>query len=63
MQLQKRQARAKRRIKTMSLRRMGVPCTASKWGWDPLRETRRGDLTPGEVQSVRKLARRDGITP
>lgn len=59
----KRAARTKRRIKTMSLRRMGVPCTASKWGWDPLRETRRGDLTPAEVQSVRKLARRDGFTP
>lgn len=57
-----RAARAARRVKTMSLRRMGVPCTSSKWGWDPLRETRKGDLTPGEVQSVRKLARRDAVS-
>jgi hypothetical protein len=47
----------------MRLRRQGVPCTASKWGYDPLRETRKGDLTPGEVQSVRKLARREQIDP
>lgn len=58
MQIQKRQARAARHVKTMSLRRMGVPCTSSKWGWDPLRETRKGALTPGEVQSNRRLARR-----
>lgn len=62
MQIQKRQSRAKARAKTMRLRRMGVPCTASKWGWDPLRERKRGELTPGEVQSVRKLARRDQVT-
>lgn len=62
MQIQKRQARAKRRAKTMRLRRQGVPCTASKWGCDPLRERRKGDLTPGEVQSVRKTARRDQVS-
>jgi hypothetical protein len=55
-----RRARAKRRVKTMRLRRMGVPCTASKWGWDPVRDP--PALTPGEVQSVRKLARRDQVT-
>lgn len=56
MQIQKRQARAKRRAKTMRLRRTGVPCTASKWGWQG---TWNGHgLTPGEVQSARKQARR-----
>jgi hypothetical protein len=60
MQLAKRQARAKARAKTMRLRRTGVPCTASKWGWDPVRDP--PALTPGEVQSVRKLARRDQVT-
>jgi hypothetical protein len=60
MNQQKRQSRATARVKTMSLRRQGVPCNASKWGYDPLREIRKGDLTPGEVQSVRKLVRREG---
>lgn len=59
MTSQNRRARAKRRAKTMSLRRMGVPCTASKWGYDPLYERRKGELMPGQRQSVRKLARRE----
>jgi hypothetical protein len=59
MNLHKRQARAKARAKTMRLRRTGVPCTASKWGW--MGAWRGGGLTPGEVQSVRKGARRDGV--
>jgi hypothetical protein len=57
MNMIKRQTRAKARAKTMRLRRMGVPCTASKWGYDPLRERRKYELTPGEVQSNRRLAR------
>jgi hypothetical protein len=60
MQIQKRQSRAKARAKAMRLRRQGVPCTASKWGWDPIRTA--PALTPGEVMSVRKLARRTKVT-
>lgn len=60
MNLQKRQARAKARAKTMRLRRTGVPCTASKWGW--MGTWRGGGLTPGEVQSIRKTARRDQVS-
>ena len=52
-----RQARAKARAKTMRLRRMGVPCKASKWGYDALRERREGEMTPGQVQSMRKTSR------
>jgi hypothetical protein len=59
MNLQKRQARAKARAKTMRLRRTGVPCTASKWGW---MGTWGGGLTPGDVQSIRKTARRDQVS-
>jgi hypothetical protein len=61
--LAKRQARAKRRAKTMRLRRaVNIPCTPSKWGWQspwegPVIGSRRA--TPGEMQSARKLARRD----
>lgn len=55
MQASKRRSRAKARAKIMRLRRKGVPCTASKWGWQG---TWRGaGLTPGEVQSARKKAR------
>jgi hypothetical protein len=50
-----RQSRAKARAKTMRLRRMGVPCKPSKWGYDPLREPRK--LKPGKAMSIRKLAR------
>lgn len=58
MDPQKRRARARRRAKTMRLRRMGVPCTGSKWGFDPLEIHRRNDgLTPGDVMSARKQAR------
>jgi hypothetical protein len=60
MQIQKRAARPKRRAKTMRLRRMGVPCTASKWGW--MGTWRGGGLTPGEVQSARKKARHDAVS-
>jgi len=60
MQLAKRQARAKRRRKSMALVKKGVPHACSKWSihgtW------KGGGLTPGEVQSVRKLARRDQVT-
>lgn len=61
MNLLARQARAKARVKTMNLRRTGVPCTASKWGymseWKGPGSPRQ--LTPGEVQSNRRLARLD----
>lgn len=57
---QKRRVRAKARAKTMRLRRQGVPCTASKWGW--MGTWRGGGLTPGEVQSIRKKARRDQVS-
>ena len=59
MNLIKRQARAKARAKTMRLRRQGVPCTASKWGWQGTWTG--GGFTPGEYQSARKLARRSGL--
>lgn len=55
MNLEKRQARSKRRRKSMALVKRGVPHTCSKWSingkWDGQ------GLTPGEVQSVRKKAR------
>ena len=60
MNLSKRQSRAKARAKTMRLRRTGVPCTASKWGW--MGTWRGGGLTPGEVQSIRKKLRRDQVS-
>jgi len=56
----KRQARAKARAKTMRLRRQGVPCTASKWGY--MSDWKGGGLTPGEVMSARKTARREAVT-
>ena len=56
MQLQKRQARAKARAKSNRLVRQGVPFTHSKW--HVLSEwTHPKHLTPGEVQSNRRLAR------
>lgn len=61
MNLLARQARAKARVKTMNLRRTGVPCTASKWGymsdWKGPGSPRQ--LTPGEVMSNKRLARFD----
>jgi hypothetical protein len=61
MNLLARQARAKARVKTMNLRRTGVPCTASKWGymsdWKGPGSPRA--LTPGEVMSNKRLARYD----
>lgn len=55
----KRQARAKARAKTVRLARQGVPFTVSKWHymseWKGPGNPRR--LTPGEVQSNRRLAR------
>lgn len=56
----KRSARAKRRAKTMRLIRwQHVQATCSKWS---LNGTWNGHgLTPGEVQSVRKTARRDPL--
>lgn len=61
MNLQNRQARAKRRRKSMALVKKGVPHTVSKWSvhskWDGQ------GLTPGEVQSIRKTARLDRVTP
>ncbi|MDR5728037.1 MAG: hypothetical protein RB191_11490 [Terriglobia bacterium] len=59
MNLINRQARAKARVKTMNLRRTGVPCTASKWGYMPDWKGPGSPraLTPGEVMSNRRLAR------
>lgn len=62
MNIQKRQARAKARALTMRLRRQGVPCFESKWGYSPTNRHQRHDgLTPGEVMSARKKARRDAV--
>lgn len=70
MQLKKRQARARARAKSLRIRRgfkgrastEGDALTPSKWGYDPFWRHRRHDgLTPGEVQSIRKLARRDAV--
>ncbi len=59
MQRQKRQARAKARAKSNRLARQGVPFTHSKWHmlsyWKGPGSPQR--LTPGEVQSNRRLAR------
>jgi hypothetical protein len=57
MKVAKRKARAKKRAKTMRMRRQGVPCTSSKFGmggsWNGQ------GLTPGEVESAKKVARRE----
>lgn len=57
MNQQKRADRARRRCKSMALVKKGVPHTCSKWSlhgkWDGQ------GLTPGEVMSVRKKARRE----
>jgi hypothetical protein len=55
MNLQKRQARAKRRRKSMALEKKGVPHICSKWSihgttW----QGKEDGLTPGEVMSIRK---------
>lgn len=57
MNLLARQARAKARVKTMNLRRTGVPCTASKWGY--MSEWKSHGFTPGQVQGIKKTARRE----
>jgi hypothetical protein len=57
----KRQARAKARAKSMRIRRRGVVHQASKWGY--MSDWKGDGLTPGEVQSARKTARRDGVSP
>jgi hypothetical protein len=58
----KRKRRAARRAKTMRLiRNRGIPATPSKYGYQ---SPWRGDgLTPGEVMSVRKKARRTAVSP
>lgn len=59
MNLAKRLDRARRRRKSMVLVKKGVPHACSKWslhGKDWLGKS--DGLTPGEVQSVRKKARR-----
>lgn len=60
MRLAKRQARAKARAKSMRIRRHGVEHQASKWGY--MSDWKGGGLTPGEIMSVRKKARRDAVT-
>ena len=60
MNPEKRRARAKRRAKSMRLIKKGVPHTPSKWGVNVGQWDGQG-LTPGEVQSVRKKARRTKI--
>jgi hypothetical protein len=59
MNTQNRQTRAKRRAKSNRLVRQGVPFTVSKWdymsAWTGPGSPRR--LTPGDVQSNRRLAR------
>ena len=60
MNLRKRQARAKARAKSMRIRRRGVEHFASKWGY--MSNWSGGGLTPGEVQSIRKKARRAEVT-
>ena len=57
MNLANRQARAKARVKTMNLRRTGVPCTASKWGY--MSEWKSHGFTPGQVMGIKKTARRE----
>jgi hypothetical protein len=62
--IKNRQARAKARAKTMQLRRMGVPCTPSKWGymseWNPPMSMLPGRrMTHISWQSYRKRARHD----
>jgi hypothetical protein len=67
MNLFKRQARAKRRAKSMRLRRWsrgtatkareGEMLTPSKFGWSSHWQSKMG-LTPGEWMSVKKKARR-----
>lgn len=55
-----RQARAKRRRKSMALVKKGVPHLCSKWS---LHGKWNGQgLTPGEVQGIRKTARFDAVT-
>jgi hypothetical protein len=56
MNLQNRQARAKASRKSMALVKKGVPHICSKWSING-RWNGQG-LTPGEVMSVRKTARR-----
>lgn len=60
MDTAKRAARAKRRRKSMALVKRGVPHTCSKWSINGT--WKGGGLTPGEVQSIRKTARRDVVT-
>lgn len=58
MNAEKRKARTKRRAKSMRIiRNTGVRHTCSKWS---IHGTWNDSLTPGEVQGVRKKARRDG---
>lgn len=58
MNLKKRQARAKRRRRSMALVKRGVPHRCSKWSVHGGDYLGKGDgLTPGEVQSARKMAR------
>jgi hypothetical protein len=61
MNLEKRQARARRRAKTLRIvRQFNIPFYRSKWTlWT---DWKGGGLTPGEVQSVRKQARREQVT-
>lgn len=54
----KRQARAKRRRKSMALVKKGVPHMCSKWSLHGKEWLGKSDgLTPGEVQSAQKKAR------
>lgn len=60
----KRQARAKRRAKSMRLRRwQGVQQQASKWGWMSkwkgaiLINGKRVRVTPGQMMSIKRRAR------
>lgn len=57
MKLAKRKARAKARAKTMRMRKQGVPCVSSKFGMGG--EWNGQGLTPGEVQSAKKVSRRE----